>query len=69
MSRKAATYTVEAIAKSKGISDTGVRRALKGVTPADHVDGYNGRKVAAYSKEQVAAAFPVKKGRKAEGKA
>jgi predicted transcriptional regulator len=58
MSRKTAAYTVAEIAKQQGKSESTVLRALRGVEPADYKDGYNGRKVAAYSKEQIAAAFP-----------
>jgi|WetSurMetagenome_2_1015567.scaffolds.fasta_scaffold613887_2 hypothetical protein len=58
MSRKAAAYTVAEIAEQKGKSASTVLRAIRGLEPAAYKDGYNGRKVAAYSKEQIAAAFP-----------
>jgi hypothetical protein len=61
VSRKAASYTVADIAQNKSMSDSKVRRALSGIEPADHVAGYNGRKIAAYSKEQIATAFPKTK--------
>jgi predicted transcriptional regulator len=69
MGRKAAAYTVAEIAKQQGKSESMVLRALRGVEPACYEDGYNGRKVAAYSKEQIATAFPKvakKRGRPAK---
>jgi predicted transcriptional regulator len=46
MGRNAKLFTVEAIARNKGKSDSTVRRALEGATPAGYVEGYNGRQYA-----------------------
>jgi hypothetical protein len=72
MSRKAAAYTVAEIAKQQGKSESTVLRALRDIEPADMFDGYNGRQVRAYSREQIATAFPKaakKRGRPAKAKA
>lgn len=57
MARKMTLLTVAEIALRKGVSESTVRRALKGVPIAGTVDGYNGRFVGGYSKEQIAAAW------------
>ncbi len=65
MGRKAKAYTIAEIAGQKSVSETTALRRMRGVDPAVMVDGYNGRRVRAYSKEQVQAAFPkaAKKGK------
>lgn len=58
--------TIAEIVETKKVSESQVRRRLKGVRAVGTVDGYQGRHVKVYSKEQIAAAFPkAKKGKKA----
>jgi hypothetical protein len=53
-------YTVAEIVEKSDFSDPQIRRYLRGVKPTGYLWGYQGRKVAAWTKEQVAASIPKK---------
>jgi hypothetical protein len=65
MSRKASVYTIAEIVARQGVSESQALRRMKAIKTATMVYGYNGRQVRAWSKEQVAAAFPKKSKAKA----